>query len=250
LHESRPYERQKGSADELYRHHLEKLLKSLRGKNGRVEDALKVVRRDFEALPKTDARKPLIGVVGEIFVRSNKFSNEDVVRKIEALGGEVWLAPMEEWIYYANFLDIKHSLESRDYSAVIGTAIKRYFQKHIEHRYAKYFQGHLRTLAEPSTFAVLRNAAPYMHHSFEGESILSIGKSVDFVRKGAHGIVNTMPFGCMPGTIVTALMRAVSRDFGLPVINIAYDGTESSTNTIQLEAFMDQACGRAAKSEQ
>jgi predicted CoA-substrate-specific enzyme activase len=250
LHESRPYERQKGSADELYRHHLEKLLKSLRGKNGRVEDALKVVRRDFEALPKTDARKPLIGVVGEIFVRSNKFSNEDVVRKIEALGGEVWLAPMEEWIYYANFLDIKHSLENRDYSAVIGTAIKRYFQKHIEHRYAKYFQGHLRTLAEPSTFAVLRNAAPYMHHSFEGESILSIGKSVDFVRKGAHGIVNTMPFGCMPGTIVTALMRAVSRDFGLPVINIAYDGTESSTNTIQLEAFMDQACGRAAKSEQ
>ena len=58
-------------------------------------------------------------------------------------------------------------------------------------------------------------------------------------------MVNTMPFGCMPGTIVTALMRAVTRDHGLPVINVAYDGTESSTTEIQLEAFMDQARSRA-----
>ena len=105
----------------------------------------------------------------------------------------------------------------------------------------------MRTLAEPSTSEVLRKAAPYVHHSFEGEAILSIGKAVDFVRRGAHGVVNAMPFGCMPGTIVTALMRAVTRDFGLPVINIAYDGTESPTNDIQLEAFMEQAKARAAQ---
>ena len=46
----------------------------------------------------------------------------------------------------------------------------------------------------------------------------------------------------------SALMRAITRDFGLPVISIAYDGTEASTNDIQLEAFMDQALGRMAKS--
>jgi predicted CoA-substrate-specific enzyme activase len=245
LHESRPYERRKGVADELYRHHLARMVKALRGLNGGVENALKAVRKDFEALPKTDEKKPLIGVVGEIFVRSNKFSNEDVIRKIEALGGEAWLASVEEWVYYANFLDLKHSLVQGKYSSVAGSLVTRYLQQHAEHRYTKYFKGHLRTLAEPSTSAVLKKAAPYVHHSFEGETILSIGKAVDFVGRGAHGVVNTMPFGCMPGTIVTALMRAVSRDFGLPVINIAYDGTASSTNEIQIEAFMDQARGKA-----
>jgi predicted nucleotide-binding protein (sugar kinase/HSP70/actin superfamily) len=50
-----------------------------------------------------------------------------------------------------------------------------------------------------------------------------------------------MPFGCMPGTIVTALLRGVSRDHGIPCINIPYDGTESPTTELQLEAFMDQA---------
>jgi predicted nucleotide-binding protein (sugar kinase/HSP70/actin superfamily) len=88
---------------------------------------------------------------------------------------------------------------------------------------------------------VLKKAAPYVHESLEGETVLSMGKAVDFAERGACGIVNTMPFGCMPGTIVSALMRAVSKDYGLPVIHIVYDGTEASANDLQLEAFMDQA---------
>ncbi|MEW6586797.1 MAG: hypothetical protein AB1442_14475, partial [Nitrospirota bacterium] len=94
---------------------------------------------------------------------------------------------------------------------------------------------------EPDTRDVLRKAAPYVHSSFEGETILSIGKGIDLIEKGAAGLVNAMPFGCMPGTIVTALLRGVSRDYGIPCMSIPYDGTESPTIATQLEAFMDQA---------
>jgi predicted CoA-substrate-specific enzyme activase len=246
LHESRPYEDRKGSADELYGLHLGKLCNALRNGNGSMDRSLRDMHRDFAALPRTAERKPLIGVIGEIFVRSNAFSNENVVRKIEALGGEAWVAPVEEWVYYANLLDLRHAFSRRDYRAVSTTFLTRFCQRRVEHRYARYFSGYLRTLSEPSTRTVLRNAAPYLHDSFEGESVLSIGKAVDYARKGAHGIVNTMPFGCMPGTIVTALMRAVTRDHRIPVINIAYDGTEAATNDLQLEAFMDQAKNKAA----
>ncbi len=44
----------------------------------------------------------MIGVVGEIYIRSNRFSNEDVVRQIERLGGEAWVAPISEWLLYVN----------------------------------------------------------------------------------------------------------------------------------------------------
>jgi predicted CoA-substrate-specific enzyme activase len=247
LHESRPYELRKGAADALYADHLAHVISALRGRNGGIEKALLDGRRDFEALPRTQERKPLIGVVGEIFVRSNRFSNEDVVRKIEAFGGEVWLAPVEEWVYYANLLSLRHALAKRDYRAALEALTSRFFQKRVEHAYAKYFHGHLRTLHEPSTKEVLKEASPYLHDSFEGESVLSVGKSVDFAKRGAHGVVNTMPFGCMPGTIVTALLHAVTRDHGLPVINVAYDGTESATTEVQLEAFMDQARSRMRK---
>ncbi len=62
------------------------------------------MRKDFENMPRESGRKPLIGIIGEIFVRSHKFSNEDLVGKVETLGGEVWLAPVEEWIYYVNLM--------------------------------------------------------------------------------------------------------------------------------------------------
>ena len=39
----------------------------------------------------------------------------------------------------------------------------------------------------------------------------------------------------------TALLRGVNRDYGIPCMSIPYDGTESPTTEIQLEAFMDQA---------
>jgi len=71
--------------------------------------------------------------------------------------------------------------------------------------------------------------------------VLSIGKSIDLIERGVSGIINAMPFGCMPGTIVTSLMRGVSRDYGIPSISIPYDGAESPTMEIQLEAFMNQA---------
>jgi predicted nucleotide-binding protein (sugar kinase/HSP70/actin superfamily) len=48
-----------------------------------------------------------------------------------------------------------------------------------------------------------------------------------------------MPFGCMPGTIVTAFMKALTRDFGVTCISIPFDGTESPTTMLQIEAFME-----------
>jgi predicted CoA-substrate-specific enzyme activase len=242
LHEIRPYEKQKGAADKLYRTYVGKLYQSLRNGNGcSLEDTLKGIRRDFENIPRYSDRKPLIGVIGEIFVRSHKFSNENLVAKIEALGGEVWLAPVEEWIYYVNFMGLKKALLKKEKSAIINFFLKTFFQKKIEHRFAKYFGGFLKTLKEPETKEILEKASPYLHSSFEGEAILSIGKSIDLLEKGASGIVNAMPFGCMPGTIVTAMLRGVSTDFGIPNISIPYDGSESPTVAIQLEAFMDQA---------
>jgi predicted CoA-substrate-specific enzyme activase len=241
LHETRPYEKSRGSADELYRNHLKKLYRSLKSNNGKVEVVLDEMRKDFENIPRENSRKPLIGVVGEIFVRSHKFSNEDLVRKVEALGGEVWLAPAEEWIYYVNLMGLKKALLKKEKSGIINFLLKRFFQQRIEHKSAKFFKGFLKTLKEPSTAEILNKASPYIHSSFEGEAVLSIGKSIDLLEKGASGIINAMPFGCMPGTIVTAILRGVSRDYGIPCISIPYDGTESATTEMQIEAFMDQA---------
>ncbi len=240
LHETRPYEREKGSADRLYNDYLKRLTDTLSGSNGGLTDLMLQMRRDFASLPVERCKKPLIGIVGEIFVRSNRFSNEDLVRRIEALGGEVWLSPVDEWIYYINLMSLKKTLRKKDFSGIISILLKRLFQKRITGSLERPFRGFLKTLHEPDTRDILKKASPYLHESFEGEAIMSIGKSIDLIGKGVSGIINAMPFGCMPGTIVTAIMRGVTRKYGVPSISIPFDGTDSSTTELQLEAFMEQ----------
>jgi predicted nucleotide-binding protein (sugar kinase/HSP70/actin superfamily) len=106
LHETRPHEKNKGSADELYKTYREKLFRILKDNSVDLEKVLQDISKDFGTLPLQKQEKPLIGVIGEIFVRSHKFSNENLIKKVEALGGEVWLAPVEEWLYYVNYMRI------------------------------------------------------------------------------------------------------------------------------------------------
>jgi predicted nucleotide-binding protein (sugar kinase/HSP70/actin superfamily) len=241
LHETRPYEKEKGSSDALYDDYLARACKSIRGADGDIRVLLKKARADFEHLPKYAEKKPLIGIVGEIFVRSNRFSNEDLIRKVEALGCEAYLASVEEWLYYINYTGLLRVLIKKEWSGIISLLLKRFFQKRIEHRFGAEFEGFLRNLHEPGTRKLLERARPYIHPSFEGEAILSIGKSIDLMEKGAAGVLNAMPFGCMPGTIVSGLMRGINTDFEIPCLSIPYDGSESLTTEIQLEAFIDQA---------
>ena len=241
LHETRPYEKDKGISEETYAMHLQGAYNSMRGADGGIEAVLKKARVDFENIPADKHKRPLIGIVGEIFVRSNRFSNEDLVRKIEELGGEAYLAPAEEWIYYVNLMALRRVLIKKDWSGMITLLSKRFFQKRIEHKFERFFSGFLKNLHETDTREILCKAGPYIHPSFEGEAILSIGKSIELIEKGASGIINAMPFGCMPGTIVSGLMRGIKREYGIPCLSIPYDGTESLTTEIQLEAFMDQA---------
>ena len=228
-----------GDADSIYRIYHEKIYQTLVGVNGNMDGLLREMKASFASVPISKVKRPLIGVVGEIFVRSHKFSNEDLIKKIEALGGEVWLATMDEWINYINAMSLRKALIKKDKSDIMNLFAKRFFQRRIEHKYAKPFNGFLKSVSEPGTKEIIRKAAPYVHDSFEGETILSIGKAVDLIERGAAGIINAMPFGCMPGTIVTALLKKLAKDFGVPCISIPYDGTESQTTGLQLEAFME-----------
>ncbi|MDP2158515.1 MAG: CoA protein activase, partial [Nitrospirota bacterium] len=132
LLETRPYEKEKGVTDNIYQQHLLKVCGILSTKNGNIEDALKKARREFESIHVQKEEKPLIGIVGEIFVRSNRFSNEHLVRKIETLGGEAYLTPVDEWISYVSLMGIRKVLIKKDLSGMITLLLTRFFQKRVE----------------------------------------------------------------------------------------------------------------------
>ncbi len=242
LLETRPYEKEKGISDRIYEASLKRVCEAIR-KGDSPNEALSQSLEEFEKVDLEEpGTKPLIGIVGEIYVRLNRFSNEDVIRKIEQFGGEAWIAPMTEWILYVNTISKRRSLRKKSFSNLLKVFLTDYYQKRDEHHLEKIFKGHLRNFGEPHTRSIFKKAKPYLDSSFEGEAILSIGKSIDFTKRGASGIVNIMPFTCMPGTIVSALLKRYhDENHNIPILNMAYDGQEQTNTLTRLEAFMHQA---------
>jgi predicted CoA-substrate-specific enzyme activase len=242
LLETRPYEKEKGQTDRVYQESLKRVCEAIR-EGGDLEETLQKSIEEFNRIEvERLGMKPLIGIVGEIFVRLNRFANENAIRKIEQFGGEAWIAPLTEWILYINTIAKGRSLRKKSFSNLLKVFLTDYFQKKDEHRLEKIFKGHLRNFGEPKTRSIFKKAKPYIDSSFEGETILSVGKTIDFAKRGASGIVNIMPFTCMPGTIVSTLLKRYREENNnIPILNMAYDGQEQTNTLTRLEAFMYQA---------
>ncbi len=93
----RPYETQPGAAEEAFWRGVEGVADAITN-DGTISTALTQSVSEFKQVPIERTRqRPRIGLVGEFYIRSNSFSNQNLISKIEALGGEVWTAPVNEW---------------------------------------------------------------------------------------------------------------------------------------------------------
>ena len=238
-HQTRPYEQVPGETDQVYRETLLSICDAIEKGGDEVFGALEDAVHAFLRIQATEKNRPVVGIVGEIYIRSNRFANDDLVHKIEEFGGEAWLAPISEWITYVNYTGKKKSFGD-GLSHMVSIFLADYIQRKDEHRMERIFERYLHYGEEPKVRYILSQASPYIDESIEGEAILSVGKSIDFIQKGASGIVNSMPFTCMPGTISSALMRLIQNKYDVPTINIAYDGQGLANITTRLEAFMHQ----------
>ncbi len=144
--ERRPYELKKGEHDRVFRESVDRISESILNDED-IFDVLEEIRNRIHAIPIDDSvRRPLIGIVGEVFVRTNAFSNNNIVAEVERLGGEAVLPPFTEWILYTNYTRKRGNLVNRDYKSYFVTWIKDKVQKRDEHRMMQIFEGYVRNL--------------------------------------------------------------------------------------------------------
>jgi len=186
----------------------------------------------FHALPKPPSNKPLVGVVGEIFVRCNEFSNQRVVDAIEAQGGEAWLAPFHEWVLYACWEHERRAREGWDIMGRAKSYVKNRYLFETEHSWYEATEGLLADRKEPSIQESAEAAFAYASFNFGGEILMTIGRTIEFFQQGADVVVNCSPFGCMPGQVISGILNEVQVNHGKPVLNLFYDGTGDLNRTI------------------
>jgi predicted nucleotide-binding protein (sugar kinase/HSP70/actin superfamily) len=241
----RPYETTTGDADEAFARGQAAAERALEAQG----ELLAIVRRagaEFARIPRRPVPKPLVGIVGEIYVRSNPFCNEDLLRSIERAGGEAWSAPIPEWILFTTWQDAyRPGPPPRTPKQLLDHLTRRLRLRIMQNMKTTYWKAAGPLLAdrhEPGIVATVHAGQGYVPFSVGGETLLSLGRAVHFAEQGVALVVNASPFGCMPGTMAAALFARYEKETGIPVVNLFYEGTGGVNR--QLDVFIANLGGR------
>jgi predicted nucleotide-binding protein (sugar kinase/HSP70/actin superfamily) len=148
-------------------------------------------------------RRPVrIATTGEYYAILEPFFNLDLERELGKLGAEVHRTlMMSDW--------------------AVGMLI-------------------LEALGFPRKPHIDRAAKPYLRWDVSGEGWVTIGQTVIHAKKGFDGMVETLPFTCIPEITALNILPRVSRDYNIPVISFIFDEQSGSAGMrTRLEAFVD-----------
>ena len=127
------------------------------------------------------------------------------------------------------------------WKSLLGTKALGAYQHITEKRLFGRIAHLLRHPADPPMSELFTMAKPYFDTIIGIETLLTVAKVVYHAKHGASGVVNVMPFSCMPGIVVSGLSASLRRDLGtLPWLDINFDGQRITNIRTRLEAFVHQ----------
>ncbi|MGO9020502.1 MAG: CoA activase [Syntrophobacteraceae bacterium] len=259
----RPYELRPGLTDSFMEKALGAAVAEVEQNGASLEfKRLFNILEDVASTAKTfiDTRqpqRPLIGIIGEIYVRTHQESNQHIARVLERFGAEVVVASVAEWINYITYdmarehmRHMKLAIQKLDFASLrgilnkwISTQIEKYYQlgrqRQIYRRALKYLD-----IRKDHRIAVLEKRLDRDRlYSFDigTESALSIGAALEQLHEGYNGVVNVFPFTCMPSAVCTAVLKPLLNKMRMPYIDAPYDGAIQPNREIALRTFVYQA---------
>lgn len=259
----RPYEKEPGMADDF----IEKSMKATGEafeKYGKAKDFDKIIDKIEEIIGQTKdiidnkiPRKPLVGVVGEIYLRTHVHANQDTIRMLERYGAEVVNASITEWVNYISYDRLRDSriefgLDRKllrfgamkdSLKKMLGFKVELSYQELVQKRVYKRVKSMI-DLAEDHKVEDLENILEEEDlFSFDvgTEACLSIPGILEYVRGGYNGVVNIYPFTCMPSTITSAIIKPLMNNLRVPYLDLAYDSSFQPGREGAIRTFMYQA---------
>jgi predicted nucleotide-binding protein (sugar kinase/HSP70/actin superfamily) len=259
----RPYETREGVTDEFIENamrQMESIFEHNAAENdfgGILAKLEEITRTGKTLIDPAIPRKPLIGIVGEIFLRMHAQSNQDLIRVLERHGAEVVNSSLAEWVNYITYGQLRENKNNfrLDFKQLKFGRLKDHFQKIIsfggdlfyqEMRQKQFYSrttrlidfehdhkvGHLEKLLQKEgifTFDVTT------------ETCLSIAAILQFAKEGYNGVVNVYPFTCMPGMTTSAIVKPVMNRMRVPYLDTPYDGSSQPGRETAIRTFMHQA---------
>lgn len=245
---SREREASRGLALALVDRHIAPLADgSLPLDRASVLQAMAAAVRDFNAVDTDDAPRPTAGIVGEIFVKYNSYSNHDVARWMMAQGVEVVVPSVSEFFFswlVGPSIQVKKGLKRPG----VRWLVTAYFKRHAEglaEDVDEVMAGfrHRRPRHRIEDVAAHAERVMSLAHQY-GESWLIAGEVGSLVQDGVRNILCLQPFGCIANQVVARGVerRLKERHEGLNLLMLDSDAGTSKVNYFnRLQFFVSHA---------
>ncbi|MFH0821589.1 MAG: acyl-CoA dehydratase activase [Pseudomonadota bacterium] len=147
---------------------------------------------------------PKISLIGEIYVRTDPISLQNLVEKMADKGFVVRTSQVSEWIKYVDWL-IKTGIEgdSANLPFWIRYLVKRHFDKKIRKILAPsglFFHEAL------NVEDLITAGEKFISPMLTGEAILTVGAAMHEILHPSCGIISIGPFGCMPTRVAESIL--------------------------------------------
>jgi predicted CoA-substrate-specific enzyme activase len=209
--------------------------------------ALRQAVVDFNHVGANAERRPQVGIVGEVYVKYNRFVNHDLARWLMSQGLEVNLPPLLSFFLGA-YVGYRAGVEARirqaDWLATLLAATRRPVlalvrqAESILQQARNYHPRH----ALQATADSARDAL-HLTHQY-GEGWLLAGEVGQYVRAGVRNIICLQPFGCIANHVIAkGIARRLQSLY--PSLNLLFldlDAGLSEANFFnRLHFFVEQA---------
>lgn len=241
--EHRPYELIPGLTDKVYQRGLDAIVKCMENDAKGLAETLESIGKSFAEIPLTNGkRKPVISVMGEVFMRDNPFCSAFMVDRLEKFGAETLISGFSQFLVYFTIRYLRDSKWKGDYKGILKSKIQDFTQTMSAKRITKAVMEMYDNHFDVTVNEMLDSSAPYIHRHYDGDPAVNLGTSVALAKRGVSGLANIIPFTCMPGAIVEAVSHKFREDYNhIPAVHIAFDGQEDTSIDLRLQAFMHQA---------
>lgn len=259
----RPYEREAGQTDDFMENSMKRMEETFEkcAPDKNFEGILVQLDRIVEAgkaiIDPAVSPKPLIGIVGEIYLRTHVQANQDLIRTLEKYGAEVVNASIAEWMNYTTYdrlrdarVELRLNLKQfrlgglREHlRKIIGYGGELFYQQLRQKQVYNRVRSKI-DLAEDHKVAHLEDTLKENDlYSFDAgtEACLSIPGILEYAREGYNGVVNVYPFTCMPSTVASAIVKPLMDNVGVPYLDTPYDSGFQPGRESAIRTFMYQA---------
>jgi len=232
----RPYEVNKGETEQIRNIIIEQLKKAII--NGHdLPEAFQDVVRNFSNIKvdKSGERRPILIIIGDLYVVCNKTFNYNIEKAIEKAGGEVLPPTFIDIYHFSNLNKIELCSKHRSFISLIETKALNAFVRFYDNKFRKIAApvlGGIHPLFDKQLLKQLRNIG--IPPELTGETAINMLKILYYLHYfHPDAVVHINPLYCCPGTVTSAICSWINKSFNIPIINLFYDGLNNPNENLK-----------------